>query len=59
MDEEFDVIFVPSTYKRTETPGTCRFNIGVTCTDKLLCPKCGWNPEVNKIRVEKIRRTMS
>ena len=58
MDEEFDIIYVPAN-KPKETPGTCRFNIGVTCTEKSLCPKCGWNPEVNKIRVEKIRRSMS
>ena len=58
MDEEFDVIYVPATYKDKETPGTCRFNIGVNCTEKSLCPKCGWNPAVQKMRAAKVREAM-
>lgn len=28
---------------------------GVVCGDKSLCPVCGWNPEVEKARIERIR----
>ena len=39
-------------------PGICRFNLGVSCTDKDQCKHCGWNAEVAKARAEKVREAL-
>ena len=37
----------------------CRFNEGVACDPKnQTCSKCGWNPEVAKVRLDCICKTM-
>lgn len=38
-----------------EFAGVCRFNLGVACTDKEKCRKCGFNPAVEAIRKIRIR----
>lgn len=33
----------------------CQYNVEVMCASKK-CAKCGWNPEVEKIRKEKLEK---
>lgn len=33
----------------------CRFNQALDCYETAKCGKCGFNPEINSIRVNKIR----
>lgn len=33
----------------------CIFNCFVDCIEKDKCHKCGWNPKVQKARIEKIK----
>ena len=37
----------------SNSEGVCLYNKEVNCTEKN-CKKCGWNPEVEKIRKIKI-----
>ena len=37
---------------------SCKFNKQVDCEErwkKPQCDKCGWNPEVEAVRIEKLR----
>lgn len=34
----------------------CKYSRGVDCTAKNKCEKCGWNPEVQRERIRKIRQ---
>lgn len=38
--------------------GICFFNTEVDCIKKDNCAKCGWNPEVEKVRKEKNRKKL-
>ena len=39
-----------------DTPGKeCKFNLYVDCEEQDKCSKCGWNPQVQKKRIEKIK----
>lgn len=40
---------------RAGTHTTCTYRNHVVCADKTKCPHCGWNPEVEKARKEKLR----
>ena len=35
---------------------SCRFWDYVMCPERDKCEKCGWNPEVQKKRAEKLRK---
>ena len=40
---------------------SCRFNRQIDCEErwkKPHCEKCGWNPEVEKVRIEKLKITL-
>lgn len=56
--DEFEAVFVPSTYTFVDAPGCCRYNHGVGCTEKTECYHCGWNPVIAAKRMEKIRRKL-
>lgn len=47
---KIDCVFFPR--KRKSQAG------GVCCLDKTRCAVCGWNPEVQAARIEKIRERM-
>lgn len=38
-----------------ENESPCKFNFFVDCGEQDKCDKCGWNPEVYKKRIEKIK----
>lgn len=43
----------PKCNKKSRAMRLCKHNEGVVCNNKK-CDDCGWNPEVQKIREEKI-----
>lgn len=38
--------------------GECKYQVGVDCDACSVCEKCGWNPEVDERRKEKIRESL-
>lgn len=44
-------------HKKAAIEMDCKFNRGVGCLVQD-CEKCGWNPEVAKIRLEKIKKEL-
>lgn len=39
--------------------GVCPYNKEIQCSEKNKCYFCGWNPQVHKRRVFKIREEMA
>lgn len=35
--------------------GPCKYRIGVDCDKYSVCTHCGWSPEVEAARIEKLR----
>lgn len=38
---------------------SCKFNSGIECGEPSSCAKCGWNPQVAAVRVEKAKKKRS
>jgi hypothetical protein len=38
--------------------GSCKFNVWIQCGECTGCEKCGWNPDVAKLRKQRIYEKM-
>lgn len=34
----------------------CAYNVGVECGDQTKCGECGWNPEVERARLRRMKQ---
>lgn len=56
-DNVHDIISYPVSMEPTGLI-YCKHNSGVNCYDQTKCDKCGWNPEVSKMRAAKTRHRL-
>ena len=57
MDETREIISYP-VWMASACAGFCKYQSGVMCSDKN-CGGCGWNPDVEAARKQKIRAALT
>lgn len=51
-----DVLYAGTEERTTSMSDDCKFNKTIVCPENNRnCDKCAWNPEVNKLRLAKVR----